>query len=49
MGMLCNNISILQDKDGVVVARIKSNANSFIIKYFMLIGASVLRFGQQAS
>ncbi len=34
MGVLCNGISILQDKDGVVVARIKSNANSFIIKYF---------------
>lgn len=34
IGILCDSISILQDKDGVTVARIKSGVHSYVIKCF---------------
>lgn len=34
IGIPCNNISILRSKDGVIVARIKSDAHSYVIKCF---------------
>lgn len=34
LGIVCDSFSILQDKDGVTVARIKSGANAYVLKCF---------------
>ena len=34
MGLTCDQISILQDKDGITVARVSCGTDSYILKYF---------------
>lgn len=34
LGIVCDSFSILQDKDGITVARIASNEKSYVIKGF---------------
>ncbi|OUP62911.1 hypothetical protein B5F12_09060 [Pseudoflavonifractor sp. An176] len=34
MGIVCQDVSVLQDKDGVIVARVVSGEKSYVVKYF---------------
>lgn len=34
MGMVCQDVSVLQDKDGVIVARVVSGEKSYVVKCF---------------
>lgn len=34
MGIVCDRISLLQDKDGITVARVTSGENNYVVKYF---------------